>query len=135
MVTTGSKLFADALAVLAEAGSVPLVFHCTSGKDRTGLLAVFVQLIAGMDLEDVLADFEHSAEAVRANGHDMLSRFPGVEALPPERVERLHAADRSWVLGALDEIGGLSQLDAWLDSIGVGAATRAGLRLHLLPAA
>ena len=132
MVSYGNGLFVDALKVMAEADSGPLVFHCTSGKDRTGLLAALLQLIVGVELEEVLADFEHSAEAVKASGHNMTARFPGIAGMPPERVERLHAADRAWVLGALEEIGGLARLDAWLDSIGVDVGMRASLRRHFL---
>ncbi|MEU9321072.1 tyrosine-protein phosphatase [Streptomyces sp. NPDC048295] len=35
----------------------PVVFHCTSGKDRTGLIGAFVLTLLGVDRRDVLADF------------------------------------------------------------------------------
>jgi protein-tyrosine phosphatase len=133
MVSDGSGLLADALQVMAEADAAPLVFHCTSGKDRTGLLAALVQLISGLDLAAVLADFEHSAEALARSGQDLMARFPGMAELPPERAERVRAADPTWLLGAFDQIGGLSRLEPWLDSLGVDAAVRSGVRRQLLP--
>jgi protein-tyrosine phosphatase len=132
MVTTGTSMFADALRVIGEPDAHPLVFHCTSGKDRTGMTAVLVQLLAGIEMEEILADFEHSAEAVRAAGHDMMARFPGIADMPPERVELLSGANRSWVLGAIEEIGGLGRLEGWFDGIGVDAALRASVRQVLL---
>lgn len=41
--------------ILASAG--PSLFHCTAGKDRTGLLAMLVLSTVGVSDEDVLADF------------------------------------------------------------------------------
>ncbi|ETN40847.1 uncharacterized protein HMPREF1541_05127 [Cyphellophora europaea CBS 101466] len=34
-----------------------VVFHCTAGKDRTGVLAAILQLLVGVDLEDVAWDY------------------------------------------------------------------------------
>lgn len=48
--------FADAVAVLAEAQGAAL-FHCTAGKDRTGLLAALVLEAVGVDRDTVISDF------------------------------------------------------------------------------
>jgi len=116
---------------MAEADAAPLVFHRTSGKDRTGLLAALVQLISGRDLPPVLAEFEHSAEALARSGQDLMARFPGIAELSPERAERVKAADPVWLLGAFDQIGGLPRKEPWLDSLGVDAAARSGVRRQL----
>ncbi|MBT2397015.1 tyrosine-protein phosphatase [Streptomyces sp. ISL-100] len=52
----GAEELRQALEVIAS-DSAPLVFHCASGKDRTGLLAALVLTLAGVREEDVLADF------------------------------------------------------------------------------
>ncbi|MFG2995386.1 tyrosine-protein phosphatase [Streptomyces sp. NPDC048340] len=41
--------------IASDAG--PTVFHCTSGKDRTGLIAAFVLTLLGVPEEQILADF------------------------------------------------------------------------------
>lgn len=41
--------------VLATEG--PLLFHCTQGKDRTGLCAAFLEHILGVSREDIMKDF------------------------------------------------------------------------------
>ena len=130
MVTDQREDVAQALRLLAQPTTPPVVFHCTSGKDRTGVLAALVQLIAGAGLDDVLADFEYSARAVEAAGHDLVGRYPIMSALPPDQVARFHAADPAWLLDAIEAVGGLDGLQPWLDSIGVDRSTRAGLRSH-----
>jgi hypothetical protein len=97
------------------------------------MVAALVQLLNRMSLDEILNDFEHSAEALQHSGQNLMARFPGIDQLPAERAERIKAADPVWLLGAIDEIGGLSRLEPWLDSIGVDAEVRAGLRRHLAP--
>jgi protein-tyrosine phosphatase len=46
---------------LAAAGiNLPLVFHCTGGKDRTGICAALLLLLLGVDENTILADHQLS---------------------------------------------------------------------------
>ncbi|RMC30191.1 tyrosine-protein phosphatase [Paracoccus alkanivorans] len=48
--------FAQVLRLMAEApGGV--LFHCTAGKDRTGMIAAFLLLLAGASRTDIVADY------------------------------------------------------------------------------
>lgn len=65
MLTRHASDFGEAINLaVAEA---PSLFHCTAGKDRTGLFAMLVLRSLGVDEEDVLRDFtlsnEYRAEA------------------------------------------------------------------------
>ena len=53
----GGPALAEALVLLGEADSYPLVFHCAAGKDRTGVLAALVLDIVGVDAADIVADY------------------------------------------------------------------------------
>jgi protein-tyrosine phosphatase len=46
-----------ALRLLAAADGLPVLFHCTAGKDRTGWLAAVTLSILGVDREAVLDDY------------------------------------------------------------------------------
>ncbi|SRR5690554_2002006 len=50
------KGFAQAVKLLARSEGAAL-FHCTAGKDRTGLLALLLLEVAGVDTEDIVEDF------------------------------------------------------------------------------
>jgi protein-tyrosine phosphatase len=56
----GKKLV-DALEIIAERSNHPLVFHCSIGKDRTGVLSAM--LLATVDVidEDIIEDYTLSA--------------------------------------------------------------------------
>lgn len=50
-------LLADAIGTIATAPT-GLLFHCSAGKDRTGLIAAILLMINGVVLDEVLADYE-----------------------------------------------------------------------------
>ena len=52
----GIKL-AAALEIIADAENHPVLFHCTVGKDRTGILAAAVLNILGVADEDIITDY------------------------------------------------------------------------------
>ncbi|GIG71304.1 tyrosine-protein phosphatase [Phytomonospora endophytica] len=73
--------FGDAVRLIAESGSLPLLFHCTAGKDRTGWLAAIVLTILGVDRETVMADYLLSNEYFLPAGEKLMAKFAasGVE--------------------------------------------------------
>ena len=52
----GNKAFKELFRAL-EAGETPILFHCTSGKDRTGVAAMLILLALGASDETICADF------------------------------------------------------------------------------
>ena len=51
----------EALQVAAEPHASPTVFHCTAGKDRTGMFAAFLLGMLGVKDEDIVRDYALSA--------------------------------------------------------------------------
>lgn len=56
-VTHFSRVFSDFLHLLLEPGRLPLVFHCSAGKDRAGFAAALTLLIAGASRQAVMQDY------------------------------------------------------------------------------
>ncbi|MBY8884732.1 tyrosine-protein phosphatase [Streptomyces sp. PTM05] len=52
----GADEIRQVLEHIAEAPG-PVVYHCTSGKDRTGLISALVLTLLGVSRQDILADF------------------------------------------------------------------------------
>jgi protein-tyrosine phosphatase len=51
----------EALEIIAEPDNLPLVFHCSAGKDRTGILTAIVLGILGVTDEDIIEDYTLTA--------------------------------------------------------------------------
>lgn len=65
MTIEGSESLATLMRMVAtEPESVPLVFHCSAGKDRTGVAAALLLGLLGVPDEQIAADYAHSAVAM-----------------------------------------------------------------------
>jgi protein-tyrosine phosphatase len=53
------------LRLIADEANLPLLVHCTAGKDRTGFTVAVVLRILGVSVEDVLADHLVTNELLR----------------------------------------------------------------------
>jgi protein-tyrosine phosphatase len=62
MLATGRPAIAAGIEVLATAARLPAVFHCSAGKDRTGVLAALLLSMLGVS-DDVIADDYHLSAA------------------------------------------------------------------------
>ncbi|HKW91574.1 MAG TPA: tyrosine-protein phosphatase [Methylomirabilota bacterium] len=69
------KRLVDALEIIAERNNHPVVFHCTAGKDRTGVLAAMVLAAVGVVDEDVVGDYALSAPLMK-DIRDRMNRDP-----------------------------------------------------------
>ncbi|MEU2108829.1 tyrosine-protein phosphatase [Streptomyces sp. NPDC019507] len=104
----------QALEVIAAADG-PVVFHCASGKDRTGLLAALVLLLLGVSEADAVEDFALTELATgrlladwRAAHGDREPTWPGYGRAPAEvmtlflaALARRHGSVRDYAANAL----------------------------------
>ena len=62
----GATSLARAVDLLAEPEALPAVFHCSAGKDRTGILAAIILGFLGVPRDVIVEDYALSAEAMIA---------------------------------------------------------------------
>lgn len=74
----GVEELRQALEVIAT-GPGPVVFHCASGKDRTGLLAALVLALLDVPDEQIAADFALTELATERLIADWRAAYPGRE--------------------------------------------------------
>lgn len=72
-----------------EAGNVPVLFHCSAGKDRTGIGAALILLALGADEATVLDDYMKTNEYRMAVIERFLEERKEIIALHPEFRELL----------------------------------------------
>ncbi len=60
MLSEGGDSIGRALRILADPSSLPLVFHCAAGKDRTGVVAAIVLDLLGVRDDDIATDYSLS---------------------------------------------------------------------------
>ncbi len=113
MVRNASRQIGAILFTLADASRSPMMFHCTAGKDRTGIVAALLLETLGVDREVVLDDFELTEQFHRPElSAAVIERFVD-RGFPAEAVTGLLRAPRSMMTAALevldDEFGGIDR--------------------------
>jgi protein-tyrosine phosphatase len=111
-----------AAAVAAFAGAPPggVLFHCQSGKDRTGIVVALLLALAGVRRETIVADYLLSDDLLAP---DREARMRAASADPVEQA----ALTDSWrarpekINGLLDRLEALGGAEAYLRSAGLSA--------------
>jgi protein-tyrosine phosphatase len=116
-----------AVRALADAPGAAL-FHCSAGKDRTGVVAALVLTLSGVEREAVVEDFVASTERVKEIYATLLrspTHGPLLDGVDPKWL----MCHREAVEGLLDRVdeahGGIA---AYLASVGVTAEDQDRLR-------
>jgi protein-tyrosine phosphatase len=129
LVTEHAHRFAELFDHLLQADA-PVVFHCTAGKDRTGVAAALILLALGVPRDVVMQDFLLSNEL-----YQRPSGLPHSDT-PPEALAVLWRVQEGFLHAALqavdDDHGGI---DAYLQRrLGLGPAQREALAARYLAA-
>ena len=132
MLEEGQAAIRTIVESLAGEDARPLIFHCSGGKDRTGVVAALILRAIGVEEDVIVSDYSMSernlARAVREYREHLETSGLGEEALvyltssPPERMRyTLTEIDRRW-----------GSTHAYLRSIGLGESTLAALSRNLV---
>ena len=81
---TGNKAFKELFRAL-EAGETPVLFHCSAGKDRTGVAAMLILLALGAADETICADFAQTNVCRKAEIDACLAEHADEIAADPSR--------------------------------------------------
>jgi protein-tyrosine phosphatase len=119
--------------LLAARGALPAVFHCTSGKDRTGMVAALLLEVLGVPDDVIAADYVLT-ERARARSMEWIEvHEPGFAAflnqIPPERRGVRPETILGFLSGVRERYGGA---EGFLTSTGVGPGALDRLRQALV---
>lgn len=121
-VRENASRYAELFGHLLE-HDAPLVFHCTAGKDRTGLAAALILHALGVSRDDVIQDFLLTNALYRRPATTARADVPD-EVLDVVWQVRLEFLDAAWQ--AMD--AGYGGPDDYLLALGVGERERERLR-------
>lgn len=114
ILTTSITSIKRAMELIAEGlkDGQAVLFHCTIGKDRTGVLAALLLLLCGVDTTDIIADYQTSRTYLEAFYAQEFSD------LPPEDASFLDSSP-DFIMEVLDFIQQRGGVRNYLTEIGV----------------
>ena len=81
MLSEGTDTVSAAIRLLADPRRRPAVFHCSVGKDRTGVLSALVLGFLGVPDEVIVDDYALSYGAMLQILENLLERYPDSDAI------------------------------------------------------
>ena len=96
------KNVAAGIKAVAQAPEGGVVVHCAGGKDRTGLLVAFLLHLAGVDTEQIAADYALSEERLRPRHDAWIAEAKTAEER--ERLERITQTPAASIVGVFEEL-------------------------------
>jgi len=132
MIAGAGPQIRGALEVLADPESLPAVFHCTAGKDRTGVLSAIVLSLLGVDEPTVVADYALSGEAMQRLRAKLMRKYPeGRETI--ENIDEVFSAEPAQMEQLLDHVRErYGSVEAYAWSLGAGPGLVERLRSRLV---
>ena len=103
---TGNEAFVTFLELIQDTNNLPLLNHCTAGKDRTGFASALLLLLLGVPEETVMQDYLLS-NGFREKMNEKMMAFLGAQLQDEASVEILSAmfeARAEYLQAAFDEI-------------------------------
>lgn len=144
MIFEQQEHYRDMFDVLVETDR-PLLFHCSAGKDRTGIAAALILHALGVDQETIIADYTlteaiytnpaYTNDAPSLNDIDTSDeQYAFMQSMPEPALNALMGARASYIETAFDEMRKeFGSVDAYLrDGLGLSDADIASLKMRLL---
>ncbi len=103
---TSNGAFVTFLELIQDANNLPLLNHCTAGKDRTGFASALLLLLLGVPEETVMQDYLLS-NGFREQLNEKMMAFLGAQLQDEASIEILSAmfeARAEYLQAAFDEI-------------------------------
>lgn len=131
MVEHAGDRFARIFDILAEPESLPAVFHCAAGKDRTGVTAALILGMLGVPKETIVTDYAVTDANMRAVLEQQRTSGTSRPAgRYPEAYTRALPENMELFLAMLEQRWG--SITGYLDHIGVSRATRDAIANEML---
>ena len=134
MASERGEVFRAFFEILAEPGGLAAVFHCSGGRDRTGIAAALLLATLGVGDEVIAADYARTGAHLKRHVPRFARYIDGAQ-LTQEQFAILVETSGSDILAFLSALKAEhGSVGGYLDAIGVPTATRASVRRIMIEA-
>ena len=131
-----TEQYTEYLELFEDDANLPIVFHCTAGKDRAGFAALLILTALGVPERTAVQDYLLTQPYTQAHIESSLTmiRFISLFRTDIERIRPLLGVEPAFIQAGLDAaVEDHGSLDAYLENVlGFGPDRRAALRDRLL---
>jgi protein-tyrosine phosphatase len=132
MLQRGAPSYRRVIEAVAGA-DVPIVYHCSGGKDRAGVLSALLLSIAGVERETIVEDYALTSRYLPSPAEERVAAFCQQFGLTREEFLAMHKSEPVSMLGTLARVDAeYGSVEEYLLSIGLDQTTLDRARERLL---
>ena len=96
--------YAKFMRILLQTREKAVFWHCTAGKDRTGLAAALIEKTLGVADEDIAADYLASNQYQEQTGGNLAALMDKIGAVPEDALKALFSVQAEYINAAFAQI-------------------------------
>jgi protein-tyrosine phosphatase len=125
MLEGGAQAVAEVLAILSDPSAYPVMFHCSAGKDRTGIVAAVLLGLLNVPADTIIADYTLSGSSMHRLVEHYKRSYPDAIEQLSRLAPAIVAAHPQAIAGFIDSLRcDYGSFDGYADALGVGSAAR-----------
>jgi protein-tyrosine phosphatase len=90
IIDNGAIALGNLLKLFTDMDNLPILFHCTSGKDRTGVASALLLYILGVDRETIVADYSLTNLSIERVLENIRVAFSASRPPPGLKLEQMY---------------------------------------------
>lgn len=103
-------------SLLTNSSMAPILFHCTAGKDRTGIAAAFILYALGVDEQTIFDDYEATNYYRRNENAKSIAQMTKYYGLDEKTAQNLMGAKKDYIAATFATIRAkYGSIDTYLD--------------------
>jgi protein tyrosine/serine phosphatase len=123
MLDRGADTIAESFAILSDPASYPVMFHCSAGKDRTGILAALVLASLGVPDDQIVDDYCTSGPAMERLVAHFQASYPDAREQLQRVAPAMVSAEPAAMIGLLAGLrADYGSIEGYVAELGVETA-------------
>lgn len=99
-----NKSYKKLIELVKNSEMLPILNHCTAGKDRTGVGCAIILMILGVSREDIVKDYLKSNDYAKEAIEEFVAKKPEFRNIPIEKLNYIFGVNEEYINTAFKKI-------------------------------
>lgn len=89
--------YKELVKLMQDNSSLPILMHCTAGKDRTGVGSAIILMILGVNRSSIVEDYLKSNQSAKDSINEILSVQPELKNVPKDKLKYIFGVNETYI--------------------------------------
>lgn len=89
--------YKELVKLMQNDSNLPILMHCTAGKDRTGVGSAIILMILGINRSSIVEDYLKSNQSAKDSINEILSVQPELKNVPKDKLKYIFGVNETYI--------------------------------------